>query len=411
MNSGFFDRLIERLDRLDPDSLQIQFLRLAREKGLLETIFHAMQEGLVVLDGRGRIAYANRSAERLLGFTLSTALGTRIGRYLRDIEWDRVLKLDGREWSGMLNREIEVNYPEHRFLAFYVVPLKGEKASDNGAVLILRDITRDRQHEAKSIESERLRAITLLAAGVAHEIGNPLNSLTIHLQLLRREMAALPEKSRADLTALLDVSTREVERLDRIITQFLSAVRPVKPQLESAAFDEILQETLSFMRQEVADRNVIVECEVEQGLPSVKVDRGQIRQMLFNIIKNAAEAMPDGGVLRVEVASNDRSIRASFRDTGVGMDPAQMSRIFEPYNTTKARGSGLGLMIVQRIVRDHGGELEIHSQPGRGTTVTLYLPREDCLIRLLHAPKRAPEAGPGAAVSPPAEPTTGGTPA
>ena len=403
MNSGFFDRLIERLDRLDPDSLQIQFLRLAREKGLLETIFHAMQEGLVVLDGRGRIAYANRSAERLLGFGLSAALGTRIGRYLRDIEWDRVLRLDGGEWSGMLNREIEVNYPEHRFLAFYVVPLKGETPADTGAVLILRDITRDREHEAESIESERLRAITLLAAGVAHEIGNPLNSLTIHLQLLRRTMAGLPDGAKAEMQDLLDVCAREVERLDRIASQFLSAVRPVKPHLESSSFDEILRDTLAFMKQEIADRNVIVECDVERHLPSVKVDRGQIRQMLFNVVKNAVEAMPDGGVLRVEVVSNDRRIRASFRDTGVGMDPAQMGRIFEPYHTTKARGSGLGLMIVQRIVRDHGGELEIHSQPGRGTTVTLHLPREDRLIRLLRAPRRAAGEGaePAAAAAPP----------
>lgn len=406
MNSGFFDKLIDRLDRLDPDSLQIQFLRLAKEKGLLETIFHAMQEGLVVLDGRGRIAYANRSAERLLGFGLSTALGTRIGRYLRDIEWDRVLKLDGREWSGMLNREIEVSYPEHRFLAFYVVPLKGATPADTGAVLILRDITRDREHEAESIESERLRAITLLAAGVAHEIGNPLNSLTIHLQLMRREMAGLPDAARAGMSELLDVCAREVERLDRIASQFLSAVRPVKPHLESSSFGEILSDTLAFMRQEVADRNVIVECDVEKDLPRVKVDRGQIRQLLFNIVKNAAEAMPGGGVLRIEVDANDRRIRAAFRDTGVGMDAAQMGRIFEPYHTTKARGSGLGLMIVQRIVRDHGGELEIHSQPGRGTTVTVHLPREDRLIRLLKAPKRPADDGAETA-APPAAPAAG----
>ena len=388
MKSGFLDKLIDRLDRLDSDSLQAQFLRLAREKGLLETIFHAIQEGLVVLDGHGRIVYANRAAGTLLGFALPAAIGTRMSRYLRDIEWDRVLHLDESEWARLLSREIEVNYPEHRFLGFYVVPLRLNQPAEAGAVVILRDLTRERANEAQSIESERLRAMTLLAAGVAHEIGNPLNSLTIHLQLLAREAAKLPPAYRETLTHLLDVSGREVARLDGIITQFLSAVRPVKPQLESASLADLLQETLEFMRHEIADRKVLVEWEGEKRLPSVRVDRGQLRQAFFNLLKNAVEAMPEGGVLRIETSSTDRFVAVALRDTGIGIDPEKMSQIFDPYFTTKAHGSGLGMMIVQRIIRDHGGEIEVHSEPARGTTVTLFLPREDRLVRLLKAPRR-----------------------
>ena len=388
MKSGFLDKLIDRLDRLDSDSLQAQFLRLAREKGLLETIFHAIQEGLVVLDGHGRIVYANRAAGTLLGFALPAAIGTRMSRYLRDIEWDRVLHLDESEWARLLSREIEVNYPEHRFLGFYVVPLRLNQPAEAGAVVILRDLTRERANEAQSIESERLRAMTLLAAGVAHEIGNPLNSLTIHLQLLAREAAKLPPAYRETLTHLLDVSGREVARLDGIITQFLSAVRPVKPQLESASLADLLQETLEFMRHEIADRKVLVEWEGEKRLPSVRVDRGQLRQAFFNLLKNAVEAMPEGGVLRIETSSTDRFVAVALRDTGIGIDPEKMSQIFDPYFTTKTHGSGLGMMIVQRIIRDHGGEIEVHSEPARGTTVTLFLPREDRLVRLLKAPRR-----------------------
>lgn len=393
MKDGFLDKLIDRLDRLDTGSLQMQFLRLAKEKGLIETIFHSMQEGLVLLDSRGRIDFANRAAEQLLGFSMPAAEGTRIGRYLRDVEWESILSLDAREWSRLLSREIEVNYPEHRFLAFYVMPLQGaDKArAAAGAVLILRDVTRDRQNEAQSIESERLRAITLLAAGVAHEIGNPLNSLNIHLQLLKREIQGLPESRRQDLGDLLDVSAREVERLDGIITEFLQAVRPVKPKLESVEFPRLLREALDFQKHEMSDRRVLVETDIAPDLPTVRVDRGQIRQVLFNLVKNAAEAMAGGGVLRIAVGATDRFVRFSVRDTGTGITPEQMSRIFEPYYTTKAGGSGLGMMIVQRIVRDHGGEIEIHSEPQRGTTVTVFLPREDCLIRML--PARGRDAG------------------
>ncbi len=385
MKTGFLDKLVERLDRLDAGSLQTQFLRLAQEKGLLETIFHAIQEGIIVLEGEGRISYANRAAEKLLGFSAEQAQGQPIKRYLREVEWDRVLDLDADEWSRVVSREIEISYPEHRFLDFYIVPLRAVKEGEKGAVLILRDVTRDRESESRTIESERLQAITLLAAGVAHEIGNPLNSLTIHLQLLDRELAHVPEAERVALKELVEVSRREVERLDQIITQFLRALRPSRPAFERAPLRAILDETLEFLRHEIADRDVIVEVEDLGEIPNALVDRGQIKQVFFNIIRNAIQAMQHGGVLRITLSSDDRFVAVSLKDTGPGIPPEELGSIFEPYFTTKSEGSGLGLMIVQRIVRDHGGEIEVHSEPNAGTTFTVFLPRDERRIRLLRA--------------------------
>lgn len=398
MKTGFLDKLVDRLDRLDAGSLQTQFLRLAQEKGLLETIFHAIQEGIIVLEGAGRISYANRAAEKLLGFSADRAEGQSIGRYLREIEWDRVLDLDADEWSRLVSREIEITYPEHRFLDFYIVPLRAVSAREKGAVVILRDVTRERESETRTIESERLQAITLLAAGVAHEIGNPLNSLTIHLQLLERELAQQSESDRQGMKELVDVARREVERLDQIITQFLRALRPSQPALERASLREILEQTLEFLRHEITDRDVIVEVEAPDDLPSALVDRGQIKQACFNIVRNAIQAMSHGGVLRITLSSNDRFVILAFKDTGPGIPADDLGSIFEPYFTTKSEGTGLGLMIVQRIVRDHGGEIEVRSEPNAGTTFTLYLPRDERRIRLLRA--RASDAAntaPGAA--------------
>ena len=138
MKAGFFDRLVDRLDRLDKGSLQSYFLRLAREKGLMETIFQALAEGIIVLDAQARMSFANRAAERFLGFTQSQAMGTPIARYLKEIQWDRVLDLDEVEWSQLARREIEITYPQHRFLEFYVVPLAAVEESEDGAVVILR---------------------------------------------------------------------------------------------------------------------------------------------------------------------------------------------------------------------------------------------------------------------------------
>ena len=393
MKPGFVEKLIARMDRLDPESLQTFFLRMSREKGLLETIFHAIQEGIIVLDGGGRVSYANRAAAKLLGAGVAEMPGQSIERYVRGIDWEGVMQLDEKEWSRLVSREIEITYPEHRFVVFYVVPLAMVNAAESGAVVILRDVTRDREHEAKTIESERLNALMLLAAGMAHEIGNPLNSLNIHLQLISREIGALPDAERDNLRDLLDVTQKEVQRLDGIITQFLRAIRPAPLTLELTSVREVLRETLDFLKHEVRDRDVLIEDELPDDLPAIPLDRQQIRQAFFNIIRNAIQAMVNGGLLKIAARATDRFIAIAFKDTGPGITPERLANMFEPFNTTKAEGSGLGLMIVQRIVRDHGGQMEIHSEPHAGTTFTLFLPREEQRIRLLKAHRTANESG------------------
>ena len=391
LKKGFVEKLIARIDRLDPDSLQKHFLQLAGERGLLETIFHAIQEGVVVLDGRSRIAYANRATEKLLGIDLEKAVGQPIERYLREVEWDLVLQLDEDEWSRLVSREIELTYPEHRFIDFYVVPLALVNTEEEGAVVILRDVTREREHQASTVESEKLQALTLLAAGVAHEIGNPLNSLNIHLQLLQRELKHVAGKELEGLNELLEVATQEVARLDQIIHQFLRAVRPTQPQLERADVKELVAEALQVLRQEINDRGVWVEEEFSADLPSVHVDRGQLKQAIFNVVKNAMDARTKGGVLKINAYTSGRFVAVAFKDTGQGIEPDKLGSIFEAYQTTKNEGTGLGLMIVQRIIREHGGQIEVDSRPGEGTTFILYLPHGESRRRLLRA-HRAEEA-------------------
>ncbi len=387
MKSKFLDKLIDRLDRMDSDSVQTQFLHLAREKGLLETIFQAIQEGIVVVGSGARIRYANRTAEGLFGFKLGDAEGQPIARYIRDINWEKVLNLDEDEWEKLIRREIEVTYPDHRFVEFYVVPLAAVEEGEPGAVVIFRDVTRDRETTEESIESERMKALTLLAAGVAHEIGNPLNAVTIHLQLLERELEEVADESlRENLTELVDVSRREVHRLDRIITQFLRAIRPSLPDRKPVEMERMLDETLELMRHEISNRRILVEREQAKDIPTVPADETQVKQALFNIIKNALQAMGDGGILKIRTEVTSRFVSICFEDNGPGIAPDDLGAIYEPYHTTKEEGSGLGLMIVQRILRDHGGEIEICSTPDRGTAFTLHFPRDDVRMSLLEAP-------------------------
>lgn len=386
MKSAFFDKLIDRMDRLDPQSIQTHFLKLARERGLLEMIFQSMQEGVMVIDGSGRLTYANRAAEQLMGFSLENAKGRPVSRFFHDVDWDLILAGDDSEWSKLVSREVEIAYPRRRILNFYVVPLAvgGSNGSDDGALMMFRDVTRDRDQEADLVESERIDAVKLLAAGVAHEIGNPLNALNIHLQLIERELGRLSGEAAEDLKELVQVARTEATRLDLIITQFLRAIRPAKPDPVMASVDDLVKETLGLLRHEIENRKVGVALDFSET-PAVPVDRDQMKQAFFNVIRNAVQAMPDGGALTISLSVRDGFLAVSFRDTGVGIVPEEMGGLFEPYRTTKPDGSGLGLMIVQRIVQDHGGQIEIRSKPEEGTVVTLLLPLAERRVRLLKA--------------------------
>jgi signal transduction histidine kinase len=180
-----------------------------------------------------------------------------------------------------------------------------------------------------------------------------------------------------------------VARLDLIITQFLKAIRPSKPTLAKTAITGVLKEILELLKQEIDNRGAHVELEIPADLPPILLDKDQIKQAFFNIIKNALQAMPEGGLLRISGAASDRFLAVSFRDNGSGISPENIGHIFEPYYTTKTQGSGIGLMIVQRIIQDHGGRIDVHSEPGVGTTFTVFLPVDERRVRLLKPHKRS----------------------
>jgi signal transduction histidine kinase len=205
---------------------------------------------------------------------------------------------------------------------------------------------------------------------------------------MERELKNLPARNADRLRNDLHVAREEVTRLDRIIHQFLRAIRPTKPDLQRAPVHDIVREALALMDRELRDRDILVELELDEDLPRCLVDRAQLKQAFYNLIKNALHAMRPGGILRIRTEAGESHVAISFTDTGHGIPADKIGRIFEPYYTTKSDGTGLGLMIVQRIVREHGGTIDVESDPGRGTTVRLKLPIYEKRTRLLHAAPR-----------------------
>ena len=392
MKRAFLDKLLARLRRIQPEDVEAFFVELARDKRFLETIFNAIREGVIVTDTAGTVIYMNDAAGLLFGLDPAAALGRPLAENISGLRWKELAQ--GRE---VVTRDIEVFHPAHRVLNFYVVPLLAEDddkpghRQHAGYALIMRDFTERHRAAQETLESERIAALQLLAAGVAHEIGNPLNSLTIHLQLLERRLRKLPAEQQNTLLQPLEVAQEEIKRLDTIVTQFLRAIRPAPLQRTPHALNSLVRDAAEFLGPELKSRNILLELELAPVLPVLEVDQDQLKQAFYNIVKNSSEAMKQGGLLKIRTGADSEWINIRFADTGGGMTQEAMARIFEPYFTTKQSGSGLGLMITQRIVRAHGGEVVIESDPGNGLKITIRLPRHDRQVQMLPpAPLRLP---------------------
>lgn len=375
-------RLAERNQRSDVELIEATHA-LTNLRALYERIVESIRSGVVTIDLDGRIYTLNRAAEEITGYKAAD---------LRN-QPASVLFGDLTEHIKESTAAILINDPSPRFecetvtpddlrvrLGFSIVPLSAEEGETTGFVVTFQDLTEVRALEEAKRRQDRLAAVGRIAAGIAHEVRNPLASIRGSIQVLGSEMPANSAEAE-----LMEIVLRESDRLNRIITDFLTYARPRPVSLEAVDVRESLHETLTLLRHspELHGHHILEEDSFPEPVNAM-ADAAALRQIFWNLARNALQAMPDGGTLRaaVERLESTGRISITFTDTGRGMSPDQVERLFEPFSPTRTgSGTGLGLSIVYQIVRDHNGTINVRSRVGHGTAIKIELPSANLDVR------------------------------
>ena len=382
----FYKRALKKYDKLTAEQRLDLLISAVDGINRMETVLDSLPDGILVCDENHCLIMANKTAQRLFSFTYSDTGKTPLWMAIHDeriVEFFEETLLSG---DNVQDREIDVDAQGRNRLLSISVHHLVLRHRITGSLVYIEDITEKRSREARLRRAENLASLTTVAAGVAHEIKNPLGSISIHLQLMQKAIDKKYKESGeydacgasgacgAQLVKYINVLNEEVDRLNRIVVDFLFAVRPMTLDLRQGNINNLLKELVEFVRHELEQSKIDCVLEFDEKIPLVYIDERYMKQALLNLIKNAQAAMRGGGILKIGTSLAEDEINISICDTGIGISADNLSKIFEPYWTTKTSGTGLGLTIVYKIVREHGGEINVQSREGEGSCFTISLP-------------------------------------
>ena len=346
---------------------------LSRIKAFSDSVVAHMPIGLLALDADRRVASFNQAAESLLEVPLTQMIGKSIMEILPeqvDILLDEVIA-SGR----VVEREMDCHFSGGRVVPIdiSISPLASDEGTFLGYIILCRDLTEVRSLEREIERSQRLASVGRLAAGVAHEIRNPLSSIKGFATYFRERYRDIPEDKKT-----AEIMIQEVERLNRVIGQLLEFARPVAIQKRPTAIQTLIRHSLKMIEKDAREKRIRINADIPRNLGEISIDADRVNQVLLNLYLNAIEAMDSEGTLTVDIKQDNASktLTIAVTDTGKGIERPDLDHIFDPYFTTKQTGTGLGLAIVHKIIESHGGEVRVESEPGAGTRVFIVLPSE-----------------------------------
>ncbi|MCK9555985.1 ATP-binding protein [bacterium] len=376
----FIDKFIQNLDKIDKLDVEKYFINLSREKGFLESVFNNLNEGIVVISSKGAIAFLNSKAKSILGIFSEEYKGRRLQDVIKDASFLSSIPLNVKTSYSIIDKEITVDHPRKSLININVIPFDDNNLS--GMVVVLKDITARKRMEEDTKQSKLMETFSNLAAGIAHEIGNPLNSLNIHLQLIDRETKK--SKTGKKVNEHISICRNEIKRLDEIINRFLLALRSSEKPMERKSVNKIISSIVKLMQPEFNSKKIGLTISLNKNLPDTLLNEGEIKQLIVNILKNAVQSINHaGGEIGISTLQEPYYILINIKDNGAGISDSIKQKIFEPFFSTKESGSGLGLLIASRIVSEHKGTLEVESGKKNGTLIKIRLPIKTDELKLL----------------------------
>jgi signal transduction histidine kinase len=390
--SGFYRRALSKINRLTAEQCRELLVSASGEILRLETVLDSLPSGMLVCDERHSLILANKSSLRLLplGHPESGPLWSSIPDENLAAFFQKTLQNGDRVMEREMNVEMQGT---NRLLAISILPLV-DRRKITGSLIHVEDITEKRGKETRLRRAENLASLTTLAASVAHEIKNPLGAISIHLQLMQKALAqngtvkdgaAFGGNFDRDetISQYFNIINEEVDRLNRIVVDFLFAVRPMSLELREDSINALIAELAEFIRAELEQSHIRLLLELDEKVPPALIDERYMKQALLNLIKNALAAMPNGGLLTIATQVVDNEILISVCDTGIGMSAENLAKIFEPYYPTNDNGTGLGLTLVYKIIKEHHGDIAVESREGEGSTFEISLPIHQKMKRLI----------------------------
>ena len=379
----FIEKALNKFSKLDREQIRTLLMDLASENEMLEVVLNSMTDGVLLTDLEHRIVFTNRIIRCMLPLSREDLEEREVWTAVNDVEIADFLHETLVSGGSIDEEEFTLEGSgSRRTIALSVVPVQKDDEF-RGNLILVGDITERRKREARLRRAESLASLTTLAASVAHEIKNPLGSIGIHIQLIQKALQQNQCLDEETAGRYLEVITEEIERLNGIVVDFLFAVRPMDTNMTRGNINKVVQEIIEFIQYELSESGIRLEKNLASNLPKVDVDEKYMKQALINVIKNGMAAMQPEGTLTVSTREDEGFVHIDIRDTGIGMSDEQIAKIFEPYYTTKEFGSGLGLTVVYKVIKEHGGEITVNSKEGEGTTFTLSLPIPDSEKRLL----------------------------
>lgn len=348
-------------------------------RSLMRNVLQSIPTGVMTIGSDGVITSVNSAAERLLGLRASALVGRKVEE-LREVPPELAGWVGSARAGERLVHESDlawrVDEDRRAVVRASASQLRGESGEAEGLVILLRDITEVSRLELQLRRADKLAALGTLAAGVAHEVKNPLHALTLNLHLLKHELGRLERQWSEEAKGYLDVLESELRRIHRIVDNFLRFAKPSVPEVKPVALNALVERVVSLVAFESADHGVQIETEFDPAVETVPGDEGQLSQVFLNLAINALQAMPSGGVLTVRTRRRGPWVEVAVTDTGEGISREVLPHVFDPYFTTRSGGVGLGLAIAHRIIEGHQGTIDIDSEVGRGTAMVVRLPLE-----------------------------------